>query len=58
MHEVQINTGNSDIVADWHTVGNFQGQKTELTGLTPGTRIESRARNVVAVTQYGRLREF
>lgn len=45
-HEVQINTGNPDTAADWQTAGIFQGQKAELKGLTPGTRIWVRVRTV------------
>ena len=45
-HEVQTNTGNPDNEADWHGAGIFQGQKAELTGLTPGTLVWVRVRTV------------
>lgn len=43
-NEVQVNTGNVNMEADWRTVGVFQGQRALLRGLTPGTRIWVRVR--------------
>jgi len=45
-NEVQISTGNPNTEADWRTVGIFQGQKAEITGLTPGTNIWVRVRTM------------
>jgi hypothetical protein len=45
-NEVQTNTGNPMLGADWHTVGMFMGQKADLTGLTPGTIVWVRVRTV------------
>ena len=45
-NEVQINTGNPNTAADWRAAGIFQGQKAELTGLTPGTTVWIRVRTV------------
>ncbi len=43
-NEVQINTGNPNTQADWRAAGIFQGQKAELTELTPGTKAWVRVR--------------
>jgi hypothetical protein len=45
-NEVQINTGDPNVAADWHTRGMFQGGRAELTGLTPGTVVWVRVRTV------------
>ena len=45
-NEVQINTGNPNTEADWHTRGIFKGQKAEITGVTPGTSVWVRVRTV------------
>ena len=45
-NEVQINTGNPNTEADWHTKGIFKGQKAEITDLTPGTNVWVRVRTV------------
>ena len=43
-NEVQINTGHPNTESDWRTAGIFQGQKAEIAGLTPGTKVWLRAR--------------
>jgi hypothetical protein len=43
-NEVQTNVGNPNTEADWKGAGIFQGQKAELTGLTPGTKVWVRLR--------------
>ena len=43
-NEVQINTGNPNTEGDWRAAGIFQGQKAEITGLTPGTKVWVRVR--------------
>jgi len=45
-NEVQINTGNPNTEADWHTKGIFKGLRAEITGLTPGTNVWVRVRTV------------
>lgn len=45
-NEVQTTTGNPNTAGDWRTVGMFQGQKVEITGLTPGTTVWVRARTL------------
>ena len=52
-NEVQINTGNPNTATDWRTAGIFQGQKAELTGLTPGTTVWIRVRTVGLVGVMG-----
>lgn len=43
-NEVQKNMGNPNTEADWQPAGIFQGQKAEIAGLTPGTKIWVRVR--------------
>ena len=43
-NEVQINTGNPNTEGDWRAGGIFQGQKAEIPGLTPGTKMWVRVR--------------
>lgn len=45
-NEVQVNTGDPNNEADWHTKGMFRGGRAELNGFTPGTVIWVRARTV------------
>ena len=45
-NEVQVTTGNPNLEADWKQFGIFRGQKAELTGLTPATKIWVRVRTV------------
>ena len=43
-NEVQKNLGNPNVEAEWALAGIFQGQKAELSGLTPGTKVWLRVR--------------
>ena len=43
-NEVQKNAGNPNTEADWVAAGIFQGQKAEVSGLTPGTKVWIRVR--------------
>lgn len=45
-NEVQLNAGNPNTESDWRMAGIFQGQKAELSGLTPGTKVWVRVRTV------------
>lgn len=45
-NEVQTNTGDPNVAADWHVAGMFQGGTAELEGLTPGAVVWVRVRTV------------
>lgn len=45
-NEVQTNTGDPNIEANWHTVGIFKGGRALLTGLPPGVMVWVRVRTV------------
>ncbi len=45
-NEVQINTGDPNTEADWHTKGLFQSGRAEMSGFTPGTVVWVRVRTV------------
>lgn len=45
-NEVQINTGDPNTEADWHTKGMYQGGRAEMDGFTPGVVVWVRVRTV------------
>ena len=45
-NEVQTNTGDPNVEADWHLKGMFQGGRAELSGFTPGVVVWVRVRTV------------
>lgn len=45
-NEVQVNTGDPNDAAAWHTKGMFQSGRADLTGLTPGVVVWVRVRTV------------
>lgn len=45
-NEVQINTGDPNNAADWHTKGMYQGGRAEMDGFTPGSIVWVRVRTV------------
>lgn len=45
-NEVQTNTGDPNVAADWHTKGMFKGGRAELSGFTPGAVVWVRVRTV------------
>jgi hypothetical protein len=44
MNEVQTNTGDPGVEANWKTAGMFSGGKASLNGFTPGTTVWVRVR--------------
>ena len=45
-NEVQVNTGDPNTEASWHTKGMFQSGRAEMEGFTPGTVVWIRVRTV------------
>ncbi|MEQ1861651.1 MAG: hypothetical protein ABMA13_17165 [Chthoniobacteraceae bacterium] len=45
-NEVQVNTGDPNNAADWHTKGIFQSGRADLDGFTPGIVVWVRVRTV------------
>ena len=45
-NEVQVNTGDPNVAADWHLKGIFQGGRADLADLTPGVIVWVRVRTV------------
>ena len=45
-NEVQMTTGNPNVESEWKPAGIFRGQKADLTGLTPATKVWVRVRTV------------
>ncbi len=44
VNEVQANTGDPNVEADWHTKGIFKGGRAKMSGFTPGAMLWLRAR--------------